>query len=123
MAPTISVLSRFVLKKAGAYVTIVENGQLAVDAAMKALENGNPFHVILMDMQMPVLDGYGATALLRAKNYPGTVIALTAHAMDSDRDKCIQAGCDGFSTKPIEKDELFQQIKYFYDSSVQKLLS
>jgi PAS domain S-box-containing protein len=116
-------LISFVLKKAGADVTIVENGQLAVDAAMKALEENIPFHVILMDMQMPVLDGYGATALLRATNYTGPVIALTAHAMDSDRDKCLQAGCDGYSTKPIEKDKLFQQIKYFYDSSVQKLLS
>ena len=104
-------LISFVLRKAGADVVIVENGQLAVDAAMKALENSNPFHVILMDMQMPVLDGYGATALLRAKDYRGTVIALTAHAMDSDRNKCLQAGCDGYSTKPIEKDMLFQQIK------------
>jgi len=104
-------LISFVLRKAGADVVIVENGQLAVDAAMKALEDSNPFHVILMDMQMPVLDGYGATSLLRAKDYRGTVIALTAHAMDSDRNKCLQAGCDGYSTKPIEKDMLFQQIK------------
>jgi len=116
-------LISFVLKKAGATVTVVQNGQLAVDAAMKALEDSNPFHVILMDMQMPILDGYGATALLRAKDYRGTIIALTAHAMDSDREKCIHAGCDDFSTKPIEKDKLFQQIKYHCDSFFQKLLS
>jgi len=114
-------LISFVLKKAGASVTVVENGQLAVDAAMKALEDSTPFHLILMDMQMPVLDGYGATALLRAKDYGGIVIALTAHAMESDRNKCIQAGCDGYSTKPIEKNELFRQIKYYCDSTVQKL--
>ncbi len=116
-------LISFVLKKAGANVTVVENGQLAVDAAMKARDECNPFHVILMDMQMPVLDGYGATALLRAKDYRGAIIALTAHAMESDRDKCIQAGCDGYSTKPIEKEKLFQQIKYHCDSNFQKLMS
>lgn len=114
-------LISFVLKKAGANVTVVENGQLAVDAAMKALEESNPFNVILMDMQMPLLDGYGAAALLRAKDYRGIIIALTAHAMASDRGKCIQAGCDGYATKPIEKEKLFQQIKYFCDSIFQKV--
>ncbi len=116
-------LISFVLKKAGANVTVVENGQLAVDAAIKALDECNPFHVILMDMQMPVLDGYGATALLRSRDYRGTIIALTAHAMESDRNKCIQAGCDGYSTKPIEKEKLFQHIKYLCDSIFQRQMS
>ncbi len=78
-------LISFVLKKAGAKVTIVENGQLAVDSTLDALIAGNPFHVVLMDMQMPVLDGYVATALLRSKGYSGHIIALTAHAMDSQQ--------------------------------------
>ena len=69
------------------------------------------------------MDSYGATALLRARDYRGTIIALTAHAMESDRNKCIQAGCDGYSTKPIEKEKLFQHIKYHCDSSFQKLMS
>jgi PAS domain S-box-containing protein len=116
-------LISFVLKKAGANVTVVENGQLAVDAAIRSLDECNPFHVILMDMQMPVLDGYGATALLRSRDYRGTIIALTAHAMESDRNKCMQAGCDGYSTKPIEKEKLFQHIKYHCDSIVQKQMS
>jgi PAS domain S-box-containing protein len=116
-------LISFVLKKAGANVTVVENGQLAVDAAIQALDECNPFHVILMDMQMPVLDGYGATALLRSRGYRGTIIALTAHAMESDCNKCIQAGCDGYSTKPIEKEKLFQYIKYHCDSIFQKQIS
>ena len=107
-------LISFILKKAGAKVTIAENGQLAVDSTLDAVIAGDPFHVVLMDMQMPVLDGYGATALLRSKGYGGHIIALTAHAMDSDRAKCISAGCDDYATKPIDRPSLIQQIATIY---------
>ena len=65
-----------VLKNAGAQVTVVENGQLAVDAAFAARDTGTSFDIILMDMQMPMMDGYDATALLRRSGYAGTIIAL-----------------------------------------------
>ena len=107
-------LISFILKKAGAKVTIAENGQLAVDSTLDAVIAGDPFHVVLMDMQMPVLDGYGATALLRSKGYGGHIIALTAHAMDGDRGKCISAGCDDYATKPIDRPSLIQQIATIY---------
>ena len=107
-------LISFVLKKAGAKVTIAENGQFAVDSTLDAVIAGDPFHVVLMDMQMPVLDGYGATALLRSKGYGGHIIALTAHAMDGDRGKCISAGCDDYATKPIDRPSLIQQIATIY---------
>ena len=107
-------LISFILKKAGAKVTIAENGQLAVDSTLDAVIAGDPFHVVLMDMQMPVLDGYGATALLRSKGYSGHIIALTAHAMDGDRGKCISAGCDDYATKPIDRPSLIQQIATIY---------
>ena len=104
-------LIRFILSKAGADVTVVENGQLAVDEALAARNNDEPFDVILMDMQMPVLDGYSATRLLREKQYTGPIIALTAHAMQSDRDKCLAAGCDEFVTKPIDRGKFLAAIR------------
>ncbi len=106
-------LISFVLGKAGADVTVEENGKLAIDAALAARHDGNPFDVILMDMQMPVMDGYEATGQLRQKGYTGPIIALTAHAMASDRDKCIKAGCDDHATKPIDRSGLLAMIRTY----------
>jgi signal transduction histidine kinase/ActR/RegA family two-component response regulator len=103
-------LIAFVLRKVGADVVTVENGQLAVDAALAADDRADPFHVILMDMQMPVMDGYQAVALLRAKRYRGPIVALTAHAMSGDREKCLGVGCNDYATKPIDRDALIEQI-------------
>jgi signal transduction histidine kinase/ActR/RegA family two-component response regulator len=94
------------LTRAGATVTTAENGAVSI----QAVENSQ-FDVILMDMQMPVMDGYTATTLLRGQGFLGPIIALTAHAMRGDREKCEAAGCSGYVSKPINMDELIVVVR------------
>ena len=98
----IRYLAQHFLEEAGAQVAVAENGQAAIDAIAKAKHQKREFDVVVMDMQMPVLDGYQATKRLRASGFKQPIIALTAGAMQGEREKCLQAGCDEFITKPIE---------------------
>jgi PAS domain S-box-containing protein len=93
----------YYLTTAGAQVITADNGKAACEMAMAALEQGNPFDLILMDMQMPQLDGYSAASTLRSKGYTSPIVALTAHAMAHDRAKCLQSGCSDYLTKPIDR--------------------
>jgi signal transduction histidine kinase/DNA-binding NarL/FixJ family response regulator len=93
------------LRKAGAMVTVVADGRAAVEQARAAT-----YDVILMDMQMPELDGYGATSKLRQCGYERPIIAITAHAMAGDRERCVSAGCDDYLTKPIERSKLVSTV-------------
>jgi signal transduction histidine kinase/DNA-binding response OmpR family regulator len=98
-------LMRRILTRAGAEVVVAENGRDAVNLALH-----DDFHVVLMDMQMPQLDGYGAASELRRQGFARPIIALTAHAGADDREKCIRAGCDDYLSKPVERLLLLQTL-------------
>jgi len=101
------MLSRRLIRR-GYEVVIATDGQQGVDLATSAAPD-----LILMDMSLPVIDGWEATKQVKAD--PATahipIIALTAHAMDSDRQKAIGAGCDDFDTKPVELSRLLGKIE------------
>ena len=112
-------LITFLLTKAGAEVEAVADGRAAVDALLPAAapprgdvppgtaaDPSEGFDVALMDMQMPVLDGYDAVRELRGRGYQGPIVALTAHAMEGDAAACLAAGCDAYAAKPIGREEL-----------------
>jgi PAS domain S-box-containing protein len=98
-------LVRLVLAEAGLVVTEAENGQVGVDKA-----RAEPFDVVLMDMQMPVMDGYTATRLLRADGMKIPIFALTANAMKGAEHDVLEAGCSGILVKPVNIDELLETL-------------
>jgi signal transduction histidine kinase/ActR/RegA family two-component response regulator len=109
-------LISLLLKKVGLEVVIAENGQIACDLALAHQhpahgEDPRPFDLILMDIQMPVLDGYHATENLRKAGHQGPIVALTAHAMRSDQQRCMDAGFDDYATKPINRADFFAMLQ------------
>ncbi|MEZ0308553.1 MAG: response regulator, partial [Ramlibacter sp.] len=98
-------VAELLLKGMGYEIQIVENGQLALDAVAQAKEQGHPFDVLLLDVQMPVLDGLEASRTLCALyTQPGErpwIVAMTANAMQGDREECLAAGMDDYLSKPI----------------------
>ncbi len=110
-------LISYLLRKAGAEVTVADNGKAAVDVALAARREGRAFDAVLMDIQMPVMDGYEAVRRLRQEGLTGPILALTAHAMPEDREKCLSAGCDGYLTKPIAPKALAQELSRFLNGA------
>ena len=96
----------FLLKKAGATVDIADNGQIALEMLIKAEQEQRRYDLLLTDMQMPVMDGYVLTATLKQRKYKIPIVAITAHALEEDKQKCLDAGCDDYISKPISKNAL-----------------
>jgi signal transduction histidine kinase/DNA-binding response OmpR family regulator len=99
-----------VLGDAGAQVDLVDNGQHAVHSALERLRQNRPYDLILMDVEMPKLDGLAATRALRDAGYSGPILALTAHSLREDRERCLAAGCNDVASKPIEWASLYLLI-------------
>jgi signal transduction histidine kinase/ActR/RegA family two-component response regulator len=102
----IRALVELQLAKLGVEVTAVANGLSAVDAAL-----AERFDAILMDMEMPVMNGYEATHVLRTRNYTGTILALTAHTAGSEVERARAAGCDGVVQKPVTLEALSAALR------------
>lgn len=103
-------LIRRMLEPSGAYLQFVDNGERAVSEVLGAAERGQPFDLVLMDMQMPVQSGYEATRRLRAAGVGVPIVALTAAAMEGDRERCISSGCTNYLSKPIARDKLLTVV-------------
>ncbi len=113
-------LIRFFLERAGARVTVAGDGRTALDLLLGGGDSGDPaapggsaFDVVLMDMQMPVMDGYEATRRLRKAGYRRPVLALTAHAMSHEKQRCLDLGCDAFISKPVDRVRLIETVASF----------
>lgn len=98
-------LIRLVLSRVGANVRLAENGLEAVSMGRE-----EEFDLILMDMQMPLMDGYTAATRLREHGCSCPIVALTAHAMRGDSERCLTAGCSDYLTKPINPEKLIEKI-------------
>ncbi len=93
------------LKAAGYQFDIADNGKAGVEKAM-----ANHYDVVLMDIQMPVMDGHAAVRMMRSNGYQGPIIALTAHAMTEERARAKVSGFTDYLTKPLEREKLLASI-------------
>jgi len=116
------VLAVRLLEKRGHSVTVAGNGK----EALAALEK-NTFDLVLMDVQMPEMDGFEATAAIREKEKASghhvQVIAMTAHAMAGDRERCLEAGMDDYITKPIRPQELSDLLKHYSPMTLPEIVA
>lgn len=104
-SPDNQILLHMYLEKEGAEVTMVSDGAQAVKSALTA-----DFDVILMDIQMPILDGHEAAKILRTAKFIKPILALTAHALHEERDRCFASGFTDFLTKPIKRSALIEVL-------------
>ena len=104
-------LVRLFLAPVSSEIVSVENGREAVEAVIKAEREHKAFDVVLMDIQMPVMNGFQATRILRQRGYSKPIIALTAHSLEGDREKCLESGCSDYISKPIDWSALVEKLE------------
>lgn len=110
-APDNRRLLSYHLAKAGATFDVAENGQKAVERLLDS-PGATPIDAVLLDMQMPIMDGYTAASVLRDRGFAAPIVAITAHAMAGDRERCLACGCTDYLTKPVDKDSLLRSISH-----------
>ena len=116
-------LAQQILENAGATVILAEDGLEAIKAVARVTENSEHIDIIVMDMQMPTMDGYSAAAKLRSSGCDLPIIALTANAMSGDREQCLTAGCDDYVSKPIDRAVLLEKVRQLtQDISTEELM-
>lgn len=103
------------LSRAGYEVIQARNGKEALDHVRDSADRGQPFSAVIMDMEMPVLDGYEAVRRLRAEGFDAPILAVTAFAMRQDREECLRLGCDEHISKPVEWDLFFRKLARLLD--------
>jgi len=103
-------LLALMLRRAGARVTVAENGQQAIELAASQDGRRRAFDLILMDLQMPVVDGMTAVRRLRAAGFAQPIVALTARSAEGDHRNCLDAGFSDFLRKPIEREKLIARL-------------
>ena len=107
------------LKRRDYDVEMAVDGQEGVDLTRSLMPD-----LVLMDMSLPIIDGWTATGILKRDSSTShiPIIALTAHAMEGERQKCLEAGCDDFDTKPIEFKRLLEKINHWIEISSNKMI-
>ncbi len=108
---TNQIVIKRMLEKSGVMVTVVDNGRCAVE---KVMSSG--FDIVFMDIQMPGMNGYEATKALRREGITTPIIALTANAMSGDDEKCFDAGCDEYISKPVHQKEVHYVLNKYLTS-------
>ena len=103
-------LFQLILNKAGAETVLVENGREAFERCREEFDKGRLFDLVIMDMQMPVMDGCTATRELRNSGLRMPILALTAHSMHEETNRFLEAGCDAFAVKPISREALIEAV-------------
>jgi len=105
---------QLVLKDLNIELLKAVNGQ----AAVETFEQNQDIELILMDIRLPGMDGYEATSMIRKMNKDVVIIAQTAYAFSSDKDKAIESGCNDYVSKPIRREELLKKISHYLNLSV-----